>query len=97
MGIFRTQFEMKGVLTHVTVEELEKNSFGCLIGLDESFESGESPVTNGTYDIVIKRVEGGKWQTAGEPKVDLEDEEIQSLGTAIEGDKSIELYDSEMY
>jgi hypothetical protein len=97
MGKFRTQFEMNNVLTHVTVEEVEKNTFGCNISSADFPEDAELPVTLPHHDILIKCFGPGNWQTVGEPKVKLDEEDIQSLGNAIEGDKTVELYNSETY
>lgn len=97
MGIFRTQFEMKNVLTHVTVEELKDHTFGCMINLSVDFEPGDLPAALPYYDIIIKQTAPGEWKTAGEQMINLDKDDIQSLGNAIEGDKTVELYNSDSY
>lgn len=97
MGIFRTQFELKSVLTHITVEELENHTFGGMINLAVDFDSGELPVTLPYYDIMIRKIAAGKWEKVGEQLLELNEGDIQSLGNAIEGDKTVDLYSSEQY
>jgi hypothetical protein len=97
MGIFRTQFERKSILTHVTVEELENHTFGCMIDLAVDFDPAQLPETLPYYDIMVRQLEPGQWETTGEQQVPLEEDDVQSLGNAIEGDKTSELYNSEMY
>jgi hypothetical protein len=87
MEIFKTQFELQGVLTNATVEELEENTFGCIINLVDFFDGGELPIELHDHDIVIKRIAQGKWQVVGEPKMKLDDADIQNLGKAIEGEQ----------
>jgi hypothetical protein len=77
MGTFRIQFEMKSVLTHVTVEELERNTFGCIMNLVDFFDGGELPIVQHDHDIIIKRLAPGEWEAVGEPKIKLDDEDIQ--------------------
>jgi hypothetical protein len=88
METFRTQFEMKNVLTQVTVEELEENTYGCIMNLVDFFDGGELPVAPHDYDIIIKRLAPDKWEAVGEPKIKFDDEDIQNLGIAIEVDKT---------
>lgn len=95
MGIYTTQFEMKNVLTHVTVDELGNDTFGCLLYMENISAAADLQMVALDYDIVIRRIGPGKWETLGEPKTSLSEEEILSLGNAIEGDKTVELFGSE--
>jgi hypothetical protein len=97
MGIFNTQFEMNNVLTHVTVEELEGHTFACRINLADFRPTAELPSIPGSPDIVLKHVAPGQWEAVGQPKVALDKDEIQSLGNAIEGDKTVDLFGPEAY
>jgi hypothetical protein len=91
METFRTQFEIKDVPTQATVEEIKKNTFGCTIHLVDFFDGGELPVESHNYDTVIERIAQGEWKVIGEPKMKLDDSDIQNLGKAIEGEKMIDL------
>ena len=97
MGVFTTQFEMKKVLTHVTVKELEKNTFGCILNMADISNAANSTFESCDYDMIIKRIAPGEWETVGKPKTDLNEDDILSLGNAIEGDKTVELFGPENY
>lgn len=97
MGIFRTQFEKNNLLTHVTVEEIEKDKFGCILSDEDSFGIGDLPVADLVYDIVIKHSSSGSWETVGEPNIKLDGDDLQRLGNAIVGDKTVDLFGPEMY
>jgi len=97
MGIYTTQFEMKNVLTHVTIDELDKDTFGCIINLADLTSATDSPPKVYQYDIVLKRIAPGQWQTVGLPRTALNEDDILSLGNAIDGDKTVELFGPENY
>jgi len=95
MGTFRTQFERNNILTLVTAEQLEENTFGCTLHADP-FDKGQ-PAVQQAYDIVIQRVEHGLWKAVGTPNIELDEDDLLSLGNAIEGDKTVDLFGSELY
>lgn len=74
---------MSGVRTYVTVEQLDNNTFGCILNLVEFFEGNEVPVPGHDYDLVLKLNENKEWVKEGPGKVHLNREDLQHLGAAI--------------
>lgn len=74
---------MSGVRTYVTVDQLEAQTFGCVLNLVEFFEGNEIPVKPHDYDIVLKLNDEKAWTEVGSSKVNLNAEDLDSLGNAI--------------
>lgn len=83
METFRTQFTMSGVRTNATIQVLEKNKFSFALHFSDAYEGDELVPAEGKKDGTIVRNETGRWELAGESKVDLSEEDIQNLGAAI--------------
>lgn len=80
-----TQFMMSGVNTNVTVRVLGDNKFGFALHLSDTFEGGEIiPAEDDTDGIVIRHQ--GLWELQGGSEVSLNQEDVNSLGAAIEDD-----------
>lgn len=80
-----TQFIMSGVNTNVTVKVLGDNQFSFALHLSDTFEGGELiPAKDETDGIVIRN--HGLWKLRSGSKVFLSQEDVNSLGAAIEDD-----------
>jgi hypothetical protein len=84
MEEIRTQFMMSGVSTYVTVQKLAGDLYGCVLNLADFFEGDEHPVDRHDHDMILKRNGKGQWEISGDPKIELDNEDLQSLGKAIE-------------
>ncbi len=74
---------MSGVRTYVTVEQLDNNTFGCILNLVEFFEGNEIPVETHDYDLLLKLNSEKVWVKEGPGKVNMTPEDLNSLGEAI--------------
>ncbi|HEY0056239.1 MAG TPA: hypothetical protein VGB63_12855 [Pedobacter sp.] len=77
---------MSGVDTDVTVSIFGEDEFGFVTHISDEFEGGELTPTEDECDAIIKRKQSGQWEIIGESKIHLSEEDIQSLGLAIERD-----------
>jgi hypothetical protein len=77
---------MSGVKTDVTVAIISENEFSFVTHLSDEFEGGELTPAEDDRDAIIKRKENGQWEIVGESKIHLSEEDIKSLGSAIERD-----------
>lgn len=83
MEAFKTQFMMSGVRTYVTVEPVNAGTFGCTLNLVEFFDADEVHVGPHDFDFTLRKNEEGVWETTGETKVTMTQEDLHSLGSAI--------------
>ncbi|MEJ6982113.1 hypothetical protein WG906_16710 [Pedobacter sp. P351] len=81
-----TQFIMSGVKTDVTVQVLAEKKFGFVLRFFDDFEGGELSPEEHEIDGAISQNSDGYWMLSEHSKVHLTDEDIQSLGAAIEMD-----------
>jgi hypothetical protein len=86
MEKFVTQFTMSGIKTDATVYVREENQFGFVTHLSDAFEGGELTPEENEEDGIIRRDDNGRWQILGESKIHLTEDDVQSLGSAIEQD-----------
>lgn len=84
MDTYKTQFIMSGIRTYVTIESLPENTYGYTLNLVDFYEGVEQSVDLQDSDLTLKRSNGGQWELLPTSKVNLETDDLQRLGRAIQ-------------
>lgn len=88
MLAFKTYFPIKGIRTDVTVTPLDNDCFGVELettGMSEETDPAkETHAAMRSPDLVVQHTAKGQWMILDEGSFDLNDEDLQALGRAIE-------------
>lgn len=89
MRSFKINFPVKGVQTFVTVTQLDDGTFSVELestGMDDDKDpSRETVAARRRPDLLVQHTKNGTWIIiSGEGEFDLNNEDLQSLGRAIE-------------
>ena len=88
MRAFKTNFPIKGVSTFVTITQLDDGTFSIELegtGMDEDKAPGKETVAaRRTPDLLVQHTKNGTWIILDQGTFDLNNEDLQALGRAIE-------------
>ncbi|WP_423145966.1 hypothetical protein [Rubrolithibacter danxiaensis] len=88
MRSFKTNFPIDGVPTFVTVIQMEDGSFSVELestGMDEDKDpKKETVAAMRTPDLLVQHTKNGTWIILDQGTFDLNNEDLQALGRAIE-------------
>jgi hypothetical protein len=89
MRAFRTHFPIKGVRTDVRITPVEENMFAVELESADAFEQDLDPKQETVASMkepgmIVQRTKTQGWLILNEGSFDLNDEDLQELGKAIE-------------
>ena len=89
MQAFKTHFPIKGIRTDVTVTPVEKNMFAIELESADAFEKDRDPKKETVSsmnppNMIIQRTKSQDWIILDEGTFNLNQEDLQELGRAIE-------------
>ena len=89
MQAFKTHFPIKGVRTDVTVTPVEDNMFAIELESADAFEEDRDPKRETVSsmkapNLIVQRTKTQGWLILDEGTFNLNDEDLQELGKAIE-------------
>ena len=89
MRAFKTHFPVKGVRTDVTVTPVEENTFAIELESADAFEEDRDPkhetvASMHEPNMIVQRTKTQGWIIMDAGTFDLNEEDLQALGKAIE-------------
>jgi hypothetical protein len=88
MRAFKTNFPIKGVPTFVQITQLEDGSFAVELestGMEEDTDPTKETVASKRMpDLIVQHTKNGSWMILDEGSFNLNQEDLQALGRAIE-------------
>ena len=91
MPAFKTHFPVKGVRTDVTVTQVEDNLFAIELESTNAFDEDKDPknetvVSQKEPNLIVQKTKTSGWVILDEGSFDLDHNDLQELGKAIEND-----------
>ena len=91
MQAFKTHFPVKGVRTDITVTPVENNMFAVELESADAFEEDRDPKKETVSsmnppNMIVQTTKTHGWVILDEGTFNLNDEDLQALGKAIEDD-----------
>ncbi|MGV3508002.1 MAG: hypothetical protein ACO1N7_01840 [Sphingobacteriaceae bacterium] len=91
MQAFKTHFPVKGVRTDITVTPVENNMFAVELESADAFEEDRDPKKETVSsmnppNMIVQKTKTQGWVILDEGTFNLNDEDLQALGKAIEDD-----------
>ena len=88
MNGFKTHFLQNGRRTDISVSPLDNNCFGIRLestGMDEGLDpTKETHAAMHAPDLIVQHTKNGQWMIMDQGTFELNDEDLQALGRAIE-------------
>jgi len=88
MRSFKTNFPIKGIPTFVTVTQLDDGTFSVQLestGMEEDIDPVKETVSaRRNPDLLVQHTKNGTWIILEQGTFDLNNEDLQALGHAIE-------------
>lgn len=93
MPAFKTHFPLKGVRTDVTVTPVENNMFAIELESANAFDEDKDPknetvVSQKPPNLIVQKTKNSNWVILDEGSFDLNQDDLQALGRAIENDSA---------
>ena len=90
---FKTHFPVKGVRTDVQVTPVENNMFAIELESSNAFDEDTDPknttiASQKPPNLIVQKTKTGGWVILDQGTFDLNNEDLQALGKAIENDSS---------
>ena len=88
---FRTHFPIKGVRTDVVITPVENHMFAVELESTDAFDEETDPknktiASQNAPNLIVQKTKTGNWLILDEGSFNLNDEDLQALGKAIERD-----------